>query len=203
MKLSEKAQKTRHRILDAGMRLFYLHGYNATGLDKIIKEAKITKGNFYYHFKSKEILALATLDWQLTLMQQAIQDTVLNKKHTPLNALFTLLEFMANKQKSQYSEGYICGCYFGNFTLELSTASKNIRDKVSTIFNQYFTLIESFLIKAKETGEIASHINPKQMASIIMGQMEGAILLDKANQTPHNVDIGIQFIKQILSNDKA
>lgn len=200
MALSDKAQKTRYRILDAGMRLFYLQGYTATGLDKIIKEAGITKGNFYYHFKSKEALALATLDWQLKLMLQAIQDTVLNDQHTPLDRLFSLLDVMENKQKSQHSKGYICGCYFGNFTLELSTASKKIREKVNAIFKQYLALIKSLLVNAKKTGEIAADIDPTLMASIIMGQMEGAILLDKANQKPYNVGISVQFIKQTLSN---
>jgi TetR/AcrR family transcriptional repressor of nem operon len=199
MALSEKAQATRNRILAAATKLFYLHGYNATGLDKILKEAGVTKGNFYYHFKSKEALALASLDSQLTLILQALQEQVLSKHKSPLETLFGILNFMANKQKIQHREGYICGCYFGNFTLELSTVSDPIKQKVKHIFDQYMGLIESLLIKAKEAGEIPAHIDPATMSSIIMGQAEGAILLDKANQEPKHFDQSIQFIKQVLS----
>jgi TetR/AcrR family transcriptional repressor of nem operon len=199
MALSEKAQATRNRILAAATKLFYLHGYNATGLDKILKEAGTTKGNFYYHFKSKEALALASLDSQLTLILQALQEQVLSKHKSPLETLFGILNFMANKQKIQHREGYICGCYFGNFTLELSTVSDPIKQKVKHIFDQYMGLIESLLIKAKEAGEIPAHIDPATMSSIIMGQAEGAILLDKANQEPKHFDQSIHFIKQVLS----
>ena len=69
--LSDKAQKTRERILEAAARLFYQYGYNATGVEKVIKEAGVNKGNFYYYFKSKEELGLETLRWQRhTLSEQ-------------------------------------------------------------------------------------------------------------------------------------
>ncbi len=202
--LSEKARATRERIIIAATELFYLQGYNATGLDKVIKEAGVTKGNFYYHFKSKEALAMATLDWEYNLVSNDMQNIVFskkagnNQKQSPLNTLFSLLEFMANKQKDQYSNGHIKGCYFGNFTLELSTASQAVRDKVSSIFKQYAELIESLLLQAQDAGEISKMINPSEISSVILGQVEGAILLDKANQKPQAFDTSIQFIKHFL-----
>lgn len=199
MALSAKAQATRDRILHAATELFHLHGYNATGLDKVIKAAGITKGNFYYHFESKEALALATLDWQFELIEKEMDDKVFNKKSSPLKTLFDLLELMSSKQKDQYGNGYVCGCYFGNFTLELSTASKQVREKVKSIFNQYVQVIESLLVMARDTGEIAQHLNPVELSPVILGQIEGAILLDKANQKPQNTDASINFIKQFLA----
>ena len=200
MNLSPKAQATRNRILDAGAELFYLHGYNATGLDKIIKLAEITKGNFYYHFKSKEALAVATLDAQFELVHQDINEHVLKSSHSPLENLFELLQFLTNRQKKEYDEGYLCGCYFGNFTLELSTSSKEVRNALKNIFNSYLSLIQTLLTGAKEAGEISEHIDPETMSPIIMSQIEGATLLDKANQVPKNVDASIKFIKQVLTS---
>jgi TetR/AcrR family transcriptional repressor of nem operon len=106
---------------------------------------------------------------------------------------------MTNRQKQQYKEGQICGCYFGNFTLELSTASTTIRDKVKSIFQQYIGLVESLLIKAKATGEIPMHIDPATLSRVIISLIEGSILLDKADQSPQHMDNSIRFIKQVLS----
>jgi TetR/AcrR family transcriptional repressor of nem operon len=111
-----------------------------------------------------------------------------------------VLEMMAHKQKEQHREGHVRGCYFGNFTLELSTTSQAIRDKVKSIFQQYNELIESLLIMARDTGEIARQIDPAQLSLVILGQLEGAILLDKANQQPQHVDNSIAFIKQFLTS---
>ena len=199
MSLSAKAQATRKRILDAAEMLFHLHGYNATGLDKVIKKAKITKGNFYYHFKSKEALAVATLDSQLSATQNTISEEVISNNNSALENLFELFEFLTKQQKMQYREGQLYGCYFGNFTLELSTTSQEIRNKVKEVFANLLGLFESLLTQAKEAGEIPDHIDPAQMSPIIMSQIEGAILLDKANQEPKNLDNSIKFIKQVLT----
>ncbi len=199
MTLSDKALATRERILSAATELFYKHGYHATGLDKVIRLAKITKGNFYYHFKSKEELAVATLDWQFSLLSGDVEDQVLSKRKTPLETLFLLFDYMVSRQKEQHHDGQICGCYFGNFALEFSTISLEVRKAVNGIFAKYRVLIESLLKRAIEAGQINDKLNVHELAVVILGQIEGAILLDKAQQQPENFEVSIKFIKQYLT----
>ena len=52
----------RERILATAYRLFYREGIRATGIDKVIAEAGVTKVTFYRHFPSKDALILAFLD---------------------------------------------------------------------------------------------------------------------------------------------
>lgn len=198
MKLSDKAIATKERILESANELFYLHGYNATGLDKVIKDAGVTKGNFYYYFKSKEELAISTLDWQFQKVVTDLAKVMSNGNNSPLDTLFAILNLLADKQKSQLANGHICGCYFGNFTLELSTASEGIRQKVKDVFNEYVATFSSLLSKAKNAGEIGDHIDPDTASSIILSQIEGAILLDKARQESRTFDQSIDFIRGYL-----
>lgn len=51
----------RDRILDTAQRLFYACGIRATGIDKVIAEAQVTKVTFYRHFPAKNQLILAFL----------------------------------------------------------------------------------------------------------------------------------------------
>ncbi|MGH7305509.1 MAG: TetR/AcrR family transcriptional regulator, partial [Candidatus Rokuibacteriota bacterium] len=55
-------RSTREAILEAASRLIHVHGYNHTSLDDVLRESGVGKGNFYYHFKSKEDLGYAILD---------------------------------------------------------------------------------------------------------------------------------------------
>lgn len=200
MKLSEKAQATRDRILDAANELFYLNGYNATGLDKVIKGAGVTKGNFYYYFKSKEALAIATLDWQMKKVMADVRENVLSNQSSPLQILLDTLNLIVNRQKEQQRQGQACGCYFGNFALELSTTSQGIKDKVKEIFDQYLDNFTELLQKAKDKGEISSNIVPESASSVILSQLEGAILLNKAKQDAKTLDTSLQFIKTYLTS---
>ena len=58
--LPAKAESdSRTRLLDAAMHVIRAQGYSATTVDDICSEAGLTKGAFFYHFKSKEDLAVA------------------------------------------------------------------------------------------------------------------------------------------------
>lgn len=53
----EKAAGNRARIVEAAARLFREHGFDGVGVDAIMKEAGLTHGGFYGHFRSKDDLA--------------------------------------------------------------------------------------------------------------------------------------------------
>jgi TetR/AcrR family transcriptional repressor of nem operon len=193
-----KALATREKILQSADTLFYLHGYNATGLDRIISEAGITKGNFYYHFKSKEALALAALERHFEKTSSEMSEHAMKHKQSPLKMLFAILDLMAQRQTLQYQAGNIRGCYFGNFTLEMSTESKAVRRKVQSIFERIREMFSDLLKRAAEADETSPNINPNEASVMILSLMEGAILLDKAEQKPMAVANAIIFIKQYL-----
>jgi AcrR family transcriptional regulator len=54
----------RERILRGAHDLFYAEGIRATGIDRVIAEAGVTKVTFYRHFPSKNDLILAYLEYR-------------------------------------------------------------------------------------------------------------------------------------------
>jgi TetR/AcrR family transcriptional regulator, transcriptional repressor for nem operon len=50
---AEHKTETRKRIVDAASRLFRRDGYGGSGIDGLTREAGVTNGAFYGHFKSK------------------------------------------------------------------------------------------------------------------------------------------------------
>ncbi len=132
--LSAKAAATREKILRTADELFYLRGYNATGLDATIGAAGVTKNNFYYYVKSKEQLAVEVIEWHFDKVQAEMRSALSSKRTGPLERLFTILDVILTRHKAQYTQGHICGCLFGNFTLELSTDSRLARKKLNDVF---------------------------------------------------------------------
>ena len=70
----------RDRILTTAYRLFYRDGIRATGIDKVIAEAGVTKVTFYRHFASKDVLILAFLELRHDRWMQWFQDAL--DRHT-------------------------------------------------------------------------------------------------------------------------
>lgn len=61
---TQKNADPRQRIMEVADRLFYADGIRATGTEKIMSVAKVAKATFYRHFKSKDALVLAYLEYR-------------------------------------------------------------------------------------------------------------------------------------------
>lgn len=101
----------RDRILTTAQRLFYQHGIRATGIDKVIAEAGVTKVTFYRHFPAKSQLIVAVLEQRHQRWMQGFQQAL---QHTDRleNALPAALE-------SWFAEVDFRGCAFINASAEL------------------------------------------------------------------------------------
>lgn len=58
------SSETRARILEAADTLFYSEGVLNVGVDAIAAQAGVTKRTLYYHFRSKDDLIAAYLEWR-------------------------------------------------------------------------------------------------------------------------------------------
>jgi AcrR family transcriptional regulator len=58
----EHKEKVRQRILGHAARLFRRHGYEGVGIDAIMEAARLTRGGFYGHFRSKAALFAAVVN---------------------------------------------------------------------------------------------------------------------------------------------
>ena len=59
-----------------------------------------------------------------------------------------MLDFFADIITEQKRTGSILGCYFANFTLELSNENPLVRDRLRTIFGNYRESFDRLLQRA-------------------------------------------------------
>lgn len=64
MPLQERAKATKVSIVEGAAAVFEEIGYGNTSLSSVAERAGVTKGALYFHFKSKEDLALAVIESQ-------------------------------------------------------------------------------------------------------------------------------------------
>ncbi len=84
--MQKRSEQTRTHLLDAALKQFAIHGYNATSVDDICTAAQVSKGAFYHHFESKHALFLCLLDSWLQairtnlseLQRPTVPETMLN-----------------------------------------------------------------------------------------------------------------------------
>lgn len=60
-KLAAQSAQTRSRLIETTLQLLAEHNFHRVSLDAIAKQAGVTKGAIYHHFKNKDELLMATL----------------------------------------------------------------------------------------------------------------------------------------------
>lgn len=173
--------ETRATIIRIGTDLIGRQGYNATGIDAVLKEAGVPKGSFYYYFKSKEEFGLAVIDHFAERYDQRL-DTFLNDEEvTPLNRIRNLLEGgLVRLEQNQCARG----CLIGNLGQELADQNERFRSRLDEIFRSWKERYAACLREAQGAGELSRDLDSNVVAGFILSGLEGAILRAKVMKSP-------------------
>ena len=71
---------TQERILDAAANVIAQRGYSSAGVQEIVKLSGTSKGSFYFHFPSKEKMALALVERMSDKLISKIQSSISSEK---------------------------------------------------------------------------------------------------------------------------
>ncbi|AJE02677.1 TetR/AcrR family transcriptional regulator [Geobacter pickeringii] len=173
--------ETRATIIRIGTDLISRQGFNATGIDAVLKEAGVPKGSFYYYFRSKEEFGLAVIDHFAERYDQRL-DTFLNDDEVkPLNRIRNLLDGgLTRMEQNQCSKG----CLIGNLGQELADQNERFRARLEEIFGSWKERYAVCLREAQKAGELAPELDAGVVAGFILSGLEGAILRAKVMKSP-------------------
>lgn len=106
---------TRERIIEAADGLFYEHGFARTSFADIAAVVGLSRGNFYYHFKTKDEILEAVIGLRLRRTQSML-DSWTEKAGTPKASLANFVRMMAmnSRRIRQF------GCPVGTLCTELA-----------------------------------------------------------------------------------
>ncbi|EXW70548.1 bacterial regulatory s, tetR family protein [Acinetobacter baumannii 44467_4] len=76
-----KTSSKKLQVIHTAIRLFVTYGFHTTGVDLIIKEAKITKATFYNYFHSKERLIEMCIAFQKSLLKEEVLAIIYSSRY--------------------------------------------------------------------------------------------------------------------------
>lgn len=161
----------RERILLTAHDLFYRDGIRATGIDKVIAEAKVTKVTFYRHYPSKNDLIRAFLEYRHELWMNWFKDAISRHRseHTGLMVLVPVLNEWFDKPIYR-------GCAFINSVSELGDVLPDVIEISSNHKHDMMLAIAQLL--ADDTPMRESIANAAAIAvdgAIVKAQLEAKI----------------------------
>ena len=182
---------TRSDIVRIGTDLISRQGFNATGVDAVLKKAGIPKGSFYHYFKSKEDFGLAVINHFAERYDQRLITFLADEEVTPLNRIRNYLESgLMRLEQNLCSKG----CLIGNLGQELADSNERFRSRLDEIFNSWKRSFSACLREAQIRGELSGEVDPDALACFILSGWEGAILRAKVMKSPQPIRDFIQVL---------
>ena len=193
---AERSRSTRERILEVAAAMFAQSGYAGTSLNHILHESGTTKGGFYFHFPSKEALAIAVIDylregWLASTMQGADGGTRGIDK----------LRAMAQASTDAYHQmpGYRA---IGKLCFHLLSARPDLGPQLRATFGAWIDMTEAAFRQAQDEGDIPSHLDARGLAEVTLaaftGMQEISELMSDGADLDRRVATYVSLLMQLL-----
>ncbi len=193
----QRTAETRRKILDATRDLVLRQGFTATGVDQICREAGLTKGAFFHHFKSKEALGLAALadwgDFGMGLYAEATREPL----KEPLDHVHRFFDIMTGFV--QGNEGPVT-CVVGIISQEMSLTNPNLREECAKHLEVWTDFAARLLDEAKQACPPRADFDSRELAWFLNSLWQGSMLVSKARQEPDIIVKNLQRARAYVDN---
>ena len=170
MEQNLKRLATMQRLQVAGLELFYQNGYHSTSVDDILKKLDLSKGAFYYHFKSKQ-------DFFISIIQSLIVQKVYSALVQPIEGKedpFTVIEkaldaALETAEHNFFDNGFV----LSNFISETNGKDEEVNSYLNDILKIWEVALVTSLQKGKTDGYVARHADSEGVASFIISAYIG------------------------------
>jgi TetR/AcrR family transcriptional repressor of nem operon len=172
----KKSEATRQNILQKAFELIYTNGYQRTSVDEIIATTQVTKGAFYYHFKTKDEMGLAIINER---MRPTFKNTFIEPFQSNVDPLDTIYDLMYHLLMENEDLKVEYGCPASNFTQEMAPWNIEFTKALNELSLEWEKAMIDAIEKGKENGKIRSDISAKEVTVFVMSGYWGVRNLGK------------------------
>lgn len=147
---------TRDRIAAEADRLFYERGYENTSFADIADAVGISRGNFYYHFKSKDEILDAVIDARMANTQQMLEVWA-TESDAPVVRIRSFIRIVVTNQAKIMRYG----CPVGTLCTELAKLGHPAQPQANGLFTLFRTWLRrqfTLLGRKADADALAMHV---------------------------------------------
>jgi TetR/AcrR family transcriptional repressor of nem operon len=181
----ETANSTASQILDVAERLAQTRGYNGFSYADIAAEVGITKASLHYHFKTKSDLGRRLIERYSVSFGAALADI----EAGPAPALDKLAAYARLYAQVLRAER-LCLC--GMLAAEYSSLPEPMQEEIRGFFDMNEVWLARIMEAGRQRGELRFEGEASEMARLLLGSLEGAMLVARPYADSGRFDASVQ-----------
>lgn len=199
-------ENTREKILDAAQALILNKGYAGTSIDMVLAKTSLTKGAFFYHFKSKTDLAHALIERYAQQDHRLMTQSVARAEklsRDPLQQVLILVGLFSEMFEG-LTEPYMC--LIASYVYENELMNDDIRAITANTMLAWRHVLAAKLREAAEKYPPRLPVDAVDLADLFNGVLEGAFVMAKTLNDPGLVARHLRqyrnYLELVFSADK-
>ena len=164
-------EATRGRILHAAFEEFYKNGFQGGSLNRIVEEARTTKGALFHHFDGKKDLGYAVVREIIhPHFQQQWSDPLANSTD-PITDLKRIFRQCAKRAIA--NGGLVNGCPLNNLAQEMSPLDVKFRKSLENTYVAWRETVAAAFARGIKAGKVRKDVSPAKVAAFIVAAQAG------------------------------
>ena len=183
------------RLLNAALHNIRLKGYAATTVDDICREAGVTKGSFFHHFKSKDDLALAAIEYWEQMTGGLFAAAAFHQAADPVDRLLGYVDFRMEILAGSLAD---YTCLLGTLVQETYDTHPNLRAACERALNSHIGTLTADVAEAKALYAREAPWTAESLGRFIQAVLQGSFIFAKAHQGPETARANIDHLRRYL-----
>ena len=190
---------TREKILLAALDLVLLNGFAATSIDAVIEKTGLTKGAFFYHFKSKSDLAMALVRKFAEDDKKVLDDTRARADKLSRDPLQQILIFISLfvEMFEPLDEPYP-GCLFASYCYESGLFDDEVKQVCANAILSWRDYLGGKIREIMQSQTPQFEVDADNLADMFTTVIEGAFVMSKTLNEPKIVAQHLQHFRNYL-----
>jgi TetR/AcrR family transcriptional regulator, transcriptional repressor for nem operon len=189
----------KRKLLDAALHVIRAQGYAGTSVDDICREAGVTKGSFFHHFKSKDELAVAATEHWTGVTGNLFAGAPFRSIADPRERVLAYIDFRAalikaNRELPDFT------CLLGTMVQETFETHPDIREACNQSILTHAHTVEQDLAEAKRLYAPKASWQPSSVALFTQAAIQGAFILAKAQHDPATATEVIAHLRNYVAS---
>jgi AcrR family transcriptional regulator len=173
----------RTKVVEVAAQLFLRQGYSYVSMDEVVRASGVSKSNIYYHFKNKEELLQAVVQYWIAQYESELYLLLSQREREVTERIYS---FMALLSAGMEGRDYKGSCPFITLYMQTPASAPEVKESIARFFRELQPMMEKLLQQGVDRGEFRKGIEPGPAAALFIAALEGSLVLAETAR-----DIGI------------
>ncbi|MEK4433597.1 TetR/AcrR family transcriptional regulator [Paenibacillus sp. FSL K6-2862] len=185
----------RTKAVEVAAQLFLRQGYSYVSMDEVVRASGVSKSNIYYHFKNKEELLQAVVQYWIAQYESQVYILLSQRERSVEERVNSFIATLSAGIEGRNFEG---SCPFITLYMQTPASAPDVKASISRFFRELQPMIEKLFQQGVDSGEFREGMDAGSVSSLFVAALEGSLVLAETARDTGIIEQSVRTFCQML-----